>query len=135
MNTKPILFQGWCGSTATNAEFLIQEANFPKDCYFDKLLVAFEGKYNTVIDKDALYACHGYKSLGDLQDSLGKGLRFISYEYSPLLDRSLYLYEFCKNEEDVILAFPVAGERHLEIYGVTIHGTFIHLYDREFCCK
>ena len=135
MNTKPILFQGWCGSTATNAEFLIQEANFPKDCCFDKLLVAFEGKYNTVIDKDALYECHGYKSLSDLQDSLGKGLRFVSCEYSPLLDRSLYLYEFCSNEEDVILAFPVSGERHLEIYGVTMHGTLVHLYDREFCCK
>lgn len=130
-NNSIVQFMGWCGADASNASFMINRIALPHGTV--KLLVAFEGDHYGN-DERALYTCHGYRSFHELQEDLGNGIRFVSNEYSPLLDRSLYLYEILPGPNHM-LSFPVGGERWLEIYAMTLQGQLILLYEREFCCK
>ncbi len=120
-------FLGWKESYAL---FSIKRGILPNEKHFDKVLVAHEGHW---IDTDGMICHKEYEHYEDVQKDLGKGLTFIKKEYSEILKRSLFLFDFEYNSEgDYLLSVPATGEEiYFEIYGVDQSGALVLLVERE----
>lgn len=120
-------FLGWKESYAL---FSIKRGILPNEKHFDKVLVAHEGHW---IDKDGMICHKEYELYEDVQKDLGKGLTFVKKEYSEILKRSLFLFEFeYTSDRNYILAVPATGEEiYFEIYGVDQFGALVLLLERE----
>jgi hypothetical protein len=119
-NQKIVEFLGWTGC---NARFRINVsiANLPFGLGLQRIIVAHEGNWTNSTSSD-------YETV---QEQLGLGLKFISKEYSTLLNRTLfsYLIEECHY---VILAVPATGEDFsFEIYGTDNWQRGLCLLDRR----
>lgn len=93
-------------------------------------MVAHEGDW---LDTDGM-PCHSkYKFYEYVQKTLGKGLTFIYKEYSKILNRSLFLFDFeFTSNNYYILVVPATGEEiNFEIYGVDHSGALVLLDKRE----
>ena len=66
--------------------------------------------------------------------SLGKGLALVNKEFSPLLGRSLFLYDFVYDPSgEHILVVPANGEEFFfELYGVDRQGGCVLLLEMDF---
>lgn len=117
-------FLGWNGPGSLYAFFKVAQGEM------SKLLVAHEGNW---LDERGMSFYPDYELYEDVQKDLGKGLRFIKKEYSKLLKRSIFLYDFeYNNDREYILAVPATGEEiYFEIYGVDRHGALVLLVERE----
>ena len=122
-----VQFLGWNGSYAL---FSIKKDILPNETHFDKVLVAHEGHW---IDTDGMICHKEYELYEDVQKDLGKGLTFIKKEYSEILNRSLFLFDFEYTPEgDYLLSVPATGEEiYFEIYGVDQSGALVLLVERE----
>ena len=122
-----VQFLGWNGSYAL---FCIKRDILPNEKHFDKVLVAHEGHW---IDTDGMICHKEYELYEDVQKDLGKGLTFIKKEYSEILKRSLFLFDFEYTPEgDYLLSVPATGEEiYFEIYGVDQSGALVLLVERE----
>lgn len=127
--TTPILFMGW--ARRTYAQFRIKKTELPNGNKFDKILVTHEGDWTTA---EGMYCHPEYKRYEDVQEDLGKGLRFLKKGFSKLNRRSLFLFDFApiNDNEEYILAIPTTGEEIcFEIYGVDQYGGLVLLVKRE----
>ena len=122
-----VQFLGWNGSYAL---FSIKRDILPNKKHFDKVLVAHEGHW---IDTDGMICHKEYELYEDVQKDLGKGLTFIKKEYSEILKRSLFLFDFeYVPDGNYLLAVPATGEEiYFEIYGVDQSGALVLLTERE----
>lgn len=122
-----VQFAGYNGSYAM---FRIARKMLPNGNSFEKLLVAHEGHW---IDEAGMICHPKYKFYEDVQADLGKGLTFVKKEYSELLRRSLFLYDFERTSDaEYILSVPATGEEiSFEIYGIDNLGTKVLLMERE----
>ncbi len=118
------------GYNDSYALFNIRRGKLPDDKHFDKVLVAHEGDW---IDSRGMICHPEYEHYEDVQKELGKGLSFISKEYSAILNRSLFLFDFEYVPEGLYtLAVPATGEEiYFEIYGVDQSGALVLLVERE----
>lgn len=122
-----VKFIGWKG---TYALFEIKRGILPNDNLFERILVSHEGNW---IDSDGMLCYPEYELYEDVQKGLGKGLTFVKKEYSELLKRSLFLFDFEYAKENLhTLAVPATGEEiNFEIYGVDQFGALVLLVERE----
>ena len=122
-----VKFIGWNG---TYASFQIERKMLPNGNSFEKLLVAHEGDW---IGEYGMICYPEYKAYEDVQTALGKGLVFVNKEYSELLGRSLFLYDFeHTSDAEYILSVPATGEEiYFEIYGIDHLGAKVLLLDME----
>lgn len=122
-----VKFLGWNG---TYAIFSIKRGILPNEKNFERVLVAHEGHW---VDSDGMLCHPEYELYEDVQKGLGKGLTFVKKEYSELLKRSLFLYEFnYEPDGNYVLAVPATGEEiYFEIYGVDQSGGLVLLVERE----
>ena len=123
-------FVQFIGHKSIYASFRIERNALPNGNSFEKLLIAHEGNW---IDSDGMFCYPEYKFYEDVQKDLGKGLTFVKKEYSELLKRSLFLYNFeCTSGEEYILSVPATGEEiKFEIYGMDQFGALALLIERE----
>lgn len=127
--TNFIQFIGW--TQRTYAQFKIRKTELPNGNKFDKILVAHEGDWTTT---EGMYCHSEYKRYEDVQEDLGKGLRFLKKGFSKLNRRSLFLFDFAPidDNEEYILAVPATGEEiYFEIYGVDQYGGLVLLVEQE----
>lgn len=137
-----ITFLGW---EDTYAKFKIRRAILPNERVLDRIIVAHEGhwaqKYVSNYEKREIYE-GGRKSVTyfekrelyeDIQKDLGYGLTFRNKEYSEVLNRSLFSYDWNDNVKEAILAVYATGEELcFEIYGcATEVGGMCLLLERE----
>ena len=97
----------------------------------EKILIAHEYDWT----HSTAMSCHQeYKLYEDVQRDLGRGLIFKCKEYSVLLNRSLFLYDFelSSKRTEVKIAVPATGEEFcFEIYGLDDCGKVYLLLGRE----
>lgn len=122
-----VFFLGWKG---TYAFFEIKRGMLPNGKMFERILVSHEGNW---IDSNGMICHPDYKLYEDVQAALGKGLTFVKKEYSKLMNRSRFLYDFeYQSDGDYVLAVPATGEEiYFEIYGVDQFGALVLLVERE----
>ena len=122
-----VKFIGYNGSYAM---FQIERKMLPNGNSFEKLLVAHEGDW---IGEYGMICYPEYKAYEDVQTALGKGLVFVNKEYSELLRRSLFLYDFeHTSDAEYILSVPATGEEiYFAIYGIDHLGAKVLLLDME----
>ena len=122
-----VKFIGYNGSYAM---FQIERKMLPNGNRFERLLVAHEGDW---IGEYGMICYPEYKAYEDVQTDLGKGLVFVNKEYSELLRRSLFLYDFeHTSDAEYILSVPATGEEiYFEIYGIDHLGAKVLLLDME----
>ena len=110
--------------------FQIERKMLPNGNSFERLLVAHEGDW---IGEYGMICYPEYKAYEDVQTALGKGLVFVNKEYSELLRRSLFLYDFeHTSDAEYILSVPATGEEiYFEIYGIDHLGAKVLLLDME----
>jgi hypothetical protein len=107
---KPTIakFLGWTGSDA-RFDINVHLANFLFGVKLERIIVAHEGDWTNWDNPTRTYEA--------VQEQLGYGLKFISKEYSKLLDRTLFSYSIVSSNY-VVLAVPATGEEiYFEIYG------------------
>ena len=118
------------GCNGTYASFQIERKMLPNGNRFERLLVAHEGDW---IGENGMMCYPEYKFYEDVQTALGKGLVFVNKEYSDLLRRTLFLYDFERTPDtEYVLSVPATGEEiYFEIYGIDHLGAKVLLLDME----
>lgn len=122
-------FTGW--ENGIYGTFLMNSLTLPNGKCIEKILIAHEYDWT----HSTAMSCHQeYKLYEDVQRDLGKGLIFKCKEYSVLLNRSLFLYDFelSSKRTEVKIAVPATGEEVcFEIYGLDDCGKVYLLLGRE----
>lgn len=110
--------------------FRINRRLLPNRGDFNKVLVAYEGRWT----EERSMHFFAYKSFEEVQANLGKGLALVNKEFSPLLGRSLFLYDFVYDPSgEHILVVPANGEEFFfELYGVDRQGGLVLLLEMDF---
>ena len=95
---------------------------------FKRVIVAHEGNWLT----SDFRQFYGYDTYEDAQRKYGIGLIFVSKEYSDVLNRTLFSFEFEDFFSEAILAVPATGEEiYFEVYGSDNNHGLVLLTERE----